>query len=131
VRRGGVRGRDLLQQFGDRFGGERLAQAEIGLRTRRRGQADHELARAVQPQPAHRPVHAVHVDDDMGGVLLGHQRPAPASAHAGFGEGGFQGRFSGGVHAGEAEGRKHVRDQSWIYDRGASVARRLGAVNAP
>ncbi len=110
MRRGGFAGRgDLLQQFGNGFSIERLAEAEISLRARRRSQTDHDLAGPVQVQPAHRSVHAVHVDDDVVGVGLRQQLPASAETRVGGLECGLECGFGGRIHAGHAEGQGHRR----------------------
>ena len=64
-------------------------------------------ASGVQPQPAHRTVHAVHVDDDVPGVGIGYQRPAAAQARIGLDECGLECGFGGGIHPGQAEGQRH------------------------
>ena len=92
----------LLSSRDQAVGAQRAHQVVIGLRALRRGQADHALARGMQAQPAHRAVHAVHVDHDVVGVVLAQQLPVTAGLGIRGLERGVQFRLDGRVHAGGA-----------------------------
>jgi hypothetical protein len=98
---------DILQQRGDAARIERAAEVEIGLRPRRAGQSDHALAGSVQPQPAHRSIHAVHVDDDMVGIGFRAQLPGIPERRVRLLERRGQRRLGGRVHAGKPERQRH------------------------
>jgi len=76
---------------------ERALQKIVGLRPWCRGQADHPFAGGMQPEPAHRSVHAVHVDDHVVGIAFPHHFPA-AGAFVDFAESRFQSDLSGLIH---------------------------------
>src|SRR5690606_2787136 len=80
-RRGGARGGagpggDAPPRFDQGGGGERAAQAAIGLGAGGGGRPDDLFAGGVQARPAQGAVHAVHVDDDVFGRTVGHQGEA-------------------------------------------------------
>jgi hypothetical protein len=75
------------------------------------------LARGMQAQPAHRPVHAVHVDDDVIGLAFLHQLPAATAGRVRLLEGRAQFGLGRGIHAGGAERQSHVSRSGTLQER--------------